>query len=72
MKRTILPRTGALMLALAVVFGLLPMGALAATDYTQYSTEEFESQYTYAGEIWARCGQRMPPPSVSGRLPPPQ
>lgn len=58
MKRTILPRTGALMLALAVVFGLLPMGALAATDYTQYSTEEFESQYTYAGEdlgaVWTK------------------
>jgi len=59
MKKHILIRSASLAMVLTLLCGLLPVGAFAAeTDYTMYSTAEFEAQYTYDGDdlgaLWTK------------------
>ncbi len=59
MKKSAFTRVSALAMALALLCTALPVGAGAEeTDMSSYSTDEFESQYTYEGDdlgaVWSR------------------
>ena len=58
MNKSIFTRASALVMALAMACTALPMGSRAVTNMSEYSTEAFETAYTYEGSdlgaVWSK------------------